>query len=154
MKKSLPVGLSDFKIIVEEGFYYVDKTLLIRDLIRYGGIVTLLSRPRRFGKTLNQSMLRYFFEKSDEKTDHLFYDKKIWQEEELFSLLQGEAMQQKIDEGLIYPGIEQNPLAVWSLLLYAGYLTFIETQLIDSYDYCQLKIPNLEMRHIFHQLIS
>jgi hypothetical protein len=402
MKRPLPVGLSDYKELVEEGYYYIDKTLLIRDLIQYGGKATLLPRPRRFGKTLNLSMLRYFFEEGAEETASLFHDKKIWQEErirglqgqfpvifltfknvkdsnwedayqsikatisdeyqrhasvllpvlasferkkyeailektatktdytgsllflsrllakhykkkvvflldeydtpihsafqysyysplieflritlgsvlkdnsflergvitgiariakegifsdlnhlavfsllqspasdkfgfteeetsklvhdygfndragliktwyngyrigptktiynpwsiinclnfdgeiraywgktssndtikqviragdsrfkqELFSLLQEETVQQKVDEGLIYPGIEQNPLAAWSLLLYAGYLTFVETQLIDSYDYCQLKIPNLEMRHIFHQLIT
>jgi hypothetical protein len=48
--KKLPVGLSDFKTVIEESYYYVDKSLL-------------LPRPRRFGKTLNLSMLRYFFEK-------------------------------------------------------------------------------------------
>jgi hypothetical protein len=402
MKKPLPIGLSDYKELVEEGYYYVDKTLLIRDLIRYGGKVTLLPRPRRFGKTLNLSMLRYFFEGGAEETGYLFHDKKIWEEEkirglqgqfpvifltfknvkdsswesaygsikttisseyqrhapvllphlasferkkyealiektalqedykdsllflslllgkhyqkkvvflldeydtpihsafqysyynplveflritlgsvlkdnsclergiitgiariakegifsdlnhlvvlsllqspasdkfgfteeeaskivndygfndradtikawyngyrigqtktiynpwsiinclnfdgeiraywgktssndtikqvirggdsdfkqELFSLLQGEAVLQQIDEGLIYPGIEHNPMAAWSLLLYAGYLTFTESQLIDSYDYCQLKIPNLEMRHVFNQMIT
>lgn len=402
MRKRLPIGISDFKRIVEDDYYYIDKTLIIQDLIESGGLVTILPRPRRFGKTLNLSMLRYFFENSKEETAHLFYDKKIWQvnelkdlqgqfpviylsfkdvkeqnwesayaslirtvstefrrhasdllptltsverkdydaimdrsasqadyknsllflsqllskhyqkrvvflldeydtpihtsfqhsyynplieflrailgsvlkdniylergvvtgitriakegifsdlnnlvvlsllqspasdkfgfveeetskllfdygfkdsantikawyngyrignmpgvynpwsilnclnfngevraywgktsandtikkviregnadfKKELFSLLQGESLNQIIDEGLIYPGIEQNPAAIWNLLFFTGYLTFTESKLIDSYDHCQLKIPNLEMHQVFDQLIA
>ncbi len=58
--KQLPLGTSDFKSVIDEDLYYVDKTALISDLIK-GARVTLLPRPRRFGKTLNMSMLRYFF---------------------------------------------------------------------------------------------
>ena len=63
--------------IIEKGYYYVDKTLLIKDLIDLRGKVSLFSRPRRFGKTLNMSMLRYFFEKSDQDRSHLFAGTKI-----------------------------------------------------------------------------
>lgn len=77
--KRLPIGLSDYKHLIEEGFYYVDKTLFINDLITRGGHVNLFPRPRRFGKTLNISMLRYFFEKTNESNAHLFENKKIWQ---------------------------------------------------------------------------
>ena len=68
----LPIGVENFKEIIEKGYYYVDKTLLIKDLIDLRGKVNLFTRPRRFGKTLNMSMLRYFFEKSEEDRSHLF----------------------------------------------------------------------------------
>ncbi len=76
--KQLPIGLSDYKQLIEEDWYYIDKTLLIEDLINYGGLVSLITRPRRFGKTLNLSMLKYFFEKANDSNEHLFVDKKIW----------------------------------------------------------------------------
>ena len=60
--KPLPVGVDDFKDLIENGYYYVDKTMMIRDLLKYKGKVNLFTRPRRFGKTLNMSMLKYFFE--------------------------------------------------------------------------------------------
>ena len=56
----LPVGVDNFEKLVENGYYYVDKTLFIRDLIDMRGEVNLFTRPRRFGKTLNMSMLQYF----------------------------------------------------------------------------------------------
>ena len=61
-KKRLPVGIENFEEIRTEGYYFVDKTALIRDLLRSGGKVTLFTRPRRFGKSLNMSMLKSFFE--------------------------------------------------------------------------------------------
>ena len=60
--KKLPVGIDDFRKIRENDYYYVDKTNLIRDIIDNGSEVTLFTRPRRFGKTLNMSMLKAFFE--------------------------------------------------------------------------------------------
>ena len=73
----LPIGVENYEEIIEKGYYYVDKTLLIKDLIDLRGKVNLFTRPRRFGKTLNISMLRYFFEKSDDDRSHLFSGKKI-----------------------------------------------------------------------------
>ena len=61
-RKKLPVGIENFEEIRKEGFYYVDKTVLIRDLLNSWGKVNLFTRPRRFGKTLNMSMLKSFFE--------------------------------------------------------------------------------------------
>ena len=58
----LPVGIENFKEIRTEGFYYVDKTKLIKQLLEQWGKVNLFTRPRRFGKTLNMSMLQCFFE--------------------------------------------------------------------------------------------
>lgn len=69
--KKLPIGISDFKHIVEEHYWYADKTLLIKELLERGAGVTLLPRPRRFGKTLNLSMLNYFFSNSAQAR-HLF----------------------------------------------------------------------------------
>lgn len=62
MAKKLPIGIEDFKEIRQEGFYYIDKTGFIRELLQDWGKVNLFTRPRRFGKSLNMSMLRYFFE--------------------------------------------------------------------------------------------
>ena len=59
--KPLPIGVDDFKKLIDENYYYVDKTLLIKELLDNKGEVNLFTRPRRFGKTLNMSMLQYFF---------------------------------------------------------------------------------------------
>ena len=67
-KRKLPVGVEDFEKIRREGFYYVDKTTMIRDLLRKWGEVNLFARPRRFGKSLNMSMLKAFFEIGCDKT--------------------------------------------------------------------------------------
>jgi len=74
----LPIGISDFKKLIEAGYAYVDKTLLIQEILDRGTEVALIPRPRRFGKTLNLSMLRYFFTKSSEDQSHLFKDLNIW----------------------------------------------------------------------------
>lgn len=66
--KLLPVGIDDFNKLRKENFYYVDKTCLIRDLLNNWGEVNLFTRPRRFGKTLNMSMLKYFFEIGTDKS--------------------------------------------------------------------------------------
>ena len=61
------IGVSDFKLATT-GYYYVDKTLMIRDFLDKKPMVSLFTRPRRFGKTLNMDMLRVFFEKTNEDT--------------------------------------------------------------------------------------
>ena len=77
-KKPMPIGISDFKTATTS-YYYVDKTLLIRDFLDAKPMVSLFTRPRRFGKTLNMDMLRVFFEKTQEDTSIYFKDKQIWQ---------------------------------------------------------------------------
>ena len=67
-KKRLPVGLENFEQIIKDNYYYVDNTGLISELIRNGGMVNLFTRPRRFGKTLNMSMLEYFFSIEGDKS--------------------------------------------------------------------------------------
>ncbi len=67
-KKSLPMGMENFERIQNEDFYYIDKTGLIKDLLENKSYVTLFTRPRRFGKTLTMSMLKYFFEIGSDST--------------------------------------------------------------------------------------
>ena len=81
-KKAVPVGIEDFERIVREDYYYVDKTLLIEELLINRAPVTLFTRPRRFGKTLNMSMLKCFFDvKNKEENKKLFENLKIYNSE-------------------------------------------------------------------------
>lgn len=88
-KKPLPIGVSDFKSATTN-YYYVDKTLLIRDFLNAIPMVSLFTRPRRFGKTLNMDMLRVFFEKTPEDTSIYFKDKYIWQCGDYYTKYQGQ----------------------------------------------------------------
>ena len=74
--RAIPIGIEDFKKIREGNYFFADKSLLIKDVLD-SSTVSLFTRPRRFGKTLNMSMLRYFFEKSDTDNSYLFDDLKI-----------------------------------------------------------------------------
>ena len=89
MKKKLPIGLSDFKRLIEDDYYFVDKSLLIKEVIDSGSQVLLLTRPRRFGKTLNLTMLRNFFEKTRTSNKHLFASLAIWKCGKTYHLRQG-----------------------------------------------------------------
>lgn len=88
-KKPLPIGVSDFKSATTN-YYYVDKTLLIRDFLNAIPMVSLFTRPRRFGKTLNMDMLRVFFEKTSDNTSIYFKDKYIWQCGDYYTKHQGQ----------------------------------------------------------------
>lgn len=88
-KKPLPLGVSNFKSATTN-YYYVDKTLLIRDFLNAIPMVSLFTRPRRFGKTLNMDMLRVFFEKTPEDTSIYFKDKYIWQCGDYYTKHQGQ----------------------------------------------------------------
>ena len=87
-RKALPVGVSDFRNAVTN-YYYVDKTLLIKDLIDFRPLVSLFTRPRRFGESLNMDMLRVFFELSDDDTSVYFADTKIWEAGAMYQNEQG-----------------------------------------------------------------
>ena len=87
-KLPLPVGISDYRVASTQ-YYYVDKTLLIRDFLDERPMVSLFTRPRRFGKTLNMDMLRTFFEISDEDTSVYFRDKAIWRAGKTYQDYQG-----------------------------------------------------------------
>ncbi|MBQ3409250.1 MAG: AAA family ATPase [Clostridia bacterium] len=84
MKKKIAIGDSDFKSLLTRDCYYVDKTLYIKRILDNSSSVALVTRPRRFGKTLNMSMLRYFFDITKDSKD-LFADKKIMQESEEYT---------------------------------------------------------------------
>ncbi|HJC24977.1 MAG TPA: ATP-binding protein [Candidatus Eisenbergiella merdavium] len=86
--KPLPIGVDNFKNLIDNGYYFVDKTLLIRELLDRKGEVNLFTRPRRFGKTLNMSMLRYFFE-LEEDNERLFSGTKIMAAGEAYRELLG-----------------------------------------------------------------
>lgn len=87
-KLPLPIGTSNYKKICEK-YYYVDKTLLIKEILDDGIEISLFTRPRRFGKTLNMDMLRTFFEKTEADTSIYFRDKNIWQQGEEYTKHQG-----------------------------------------------------------------
>ena len=90
MKKDFTIGVVNFKLIIESGYYYVDKTMMIKELLDLKGEVNLFTRPRRFGKTLNLSMLRYFFEDTgnEQQNSHnreLFQGLKIMEAGEAYT---------------------------------------------------------------------
>lgn len=94
MKKALPIGVDNFEKLITGGYYYVDKTILIKELLDLKGEVNLFTRPRRFGKTLNLSMLRYFFEdtgnaKKNEQNKELFRGMKIMDAGETYTSRMG-----------------------------------------------------------------
>jgi len=77
-RRKLPIGIDDYKQVIENNKTYIDKTLLIKEFWEGNSLVVLTPRPRRFGKTLNLSMLKYFFEKTDQDTSGLFENTNIW----------------------------------------------------------------------------
>ena len=87
-KKPLPIGISDY-VRAQSDYYYVDKTMLIKDFLDQKPLVSLFTRPRRFGKTLNMDMLRVYFEKTDADTSKYFKDKDIWKCGEVYRTHQG-----------------------------------------------------------------
>ena len=90
MQKRIQIGASDFKELIEGNNYFVDKSLLIKEFIENGAKIILTPRPRRFGKTLNLSMLKYFFDiRTKEETKNLFKGLKIENKKEIMKL-QGE----------------------------------------------------------------
>lgn len=76
MKKALPIGVADFNRLINDNYYMVDKTLMIKDFLERGTLVTLVTRPRRFGKTLNMSMMAEFFDITKDSKD-IFKDTQI-----------------------------------------------------------------------------
>ena len=87
MNKKLPIGIEFFADIRRQGFYYVDKTMFIKELLENRGKVNLFARPRRFGKTLSMSTLKEFFEIGADP--ELFFGLKISREKELCEAYQG-----------------------------------------------------------------
>jgi len=82
--KRQPIGVDDFKDLVDNDLYFVDKTLFIKEIIDDSSKVILIARPRRFGKTLNMSLLKYYFEITKEDISYLYKNYKIWQQGEKY----------------------------------------------------------------------
>ena len=82
-KYKIDLGGSDFKYLRENKFYYIDKSLLIKEILETNSKILLIPRPRRFGKTLNLSMLRYFFDVNHPENRQLFEGLQIWDDEEV-----------------------------------------------------------------------
>ena len=125
----LPVGCSDFRKVSLK-YCYVDKTLLIKELLDEASQVSLFTRPRRFGKTLNMDMLRVFFEKTDDETSIYFMDKKIWKCGERYTNHQGRYP-------VIFLSFKDAKCATWELTLdYLGFVLATEChrhpELFDS----------------------
>lgn len=87
--QKLPVGISDFRELIKGNYYFVDKSLFIKEIIDCSAKIVLLPRPRRFGKTLNMTMLRYFYEKTEVPNKELFEDLAIWEQGREYQELQG-----------------------------------------------------------------
>lgn len=88
--KPIPIGIEDFKELVNKGYYFVDKTLMIKDIIDTTSKVNLFTRPRRFGKTLNMSMIQRYFEKTEEDNAYLFEGLNISKAGEKYKEYQGQ----------------------------------------------------------------
>lgn len=130
--RPLPIGISDFATIIQKGSYYVDKTLLIKELLDSTTGVTLFTRPRRFGKTLNMSMLKYFFE--DDRDIH--GQKRNWS-----GIFEGLNIMEAGEQYLAHMG--QYPVI---------YLTFKDTKresFEESYQQFQMLIAEEYKRHYF-----
>ena len=96
--KPLPVGIDSFEHLITRGYYFIDKTWFIKELLDKKGSVNLFTRPRRFGKTLNMSMLQYFFEDmrtgNGEKKDNaiLFKNMRIMEAGEAYLAHMGKSL--------------------------------------------------------------
>lgn len=84
--KKISLGCSDFKEFITENYYFVDKSLFIKEIVEDSSKVILLPRPRRFGKSMNMSMLRYFFEKKEESNRELFKNLNIYKDREVMDM--------------------------------------------------------------------
>ena len=125
MKKGIGIGIEDFKKIIEEDCYYFDKTNYIEELLKDRTEIKLFTRPRRFGKTLNMTTLKYFFDvKNAEENRKLFKDLYIEKSDEKLSKFDG----------------------IWQLIVYNGYLKISKKLSNDEY---MIKIPNYEIQTFF-----
>ena len=125
MKKGIGIGIEDFKKIIEEDCYYFDKTNYIEELLKDRTEIKLFTRPRRFGKTLNMTTLKYFFDvKNAEENRKLFKDLYIGKSDEELSKFDG----------------------IWQLMVYNGYLKISKKLSNDEY---MIKIPNYGIQTFF-----
>lgn len=157
--RPIPIGIHDFRLLREQGLEYVDKSHLVREVIDQGAQVLLLPRPRRFGKTLNLSMLRYFFEKRGEDLSGLFADLAIWQAGGAYQahfrrypvvFLTFKDVKAERWENVALDDLGKRESALWSLHVLAGYLKAEPADgppgEVPPY---RLSIPNREVREVY-----
>ena len=139
----LPIGTTNYKKICDN-YYYVDKTLMIKDILDEGTEISLFTRPRRFGKTLNMDMLRTFFEKQEEDTSRYFTDKKIWQQGEAYTKHQGKYP-------VIYLSLKDANKLTWSDL----YARLIETIRDEFFRHSELNnSPKISNPEFYKKIIA
>lgn len=142
--KLLPIGISDFKSLREGNYYYVDKTLFIEELLTSAGQTILIPRPRRFGKTLNLSMLKYFFEKTPESNAHLFASTAIWEKEE-YRKLQGQYP-------VIFLTFKDVKMDSWSLT-YKKIISLISSEFDSHFDALKDILTQAQLK-LYQEIVS
>jgi len=154
--KELDLGNSDFKSIIENNNYFVDKSLLIKEVIKAQKQVILLPRPRRFGKTLNLSMLKYFFDINQTNKENLFLKLNIWQTE-------NEIVEKYAKYPVIFLSFKDAKENNWNLCLeliiseissiYTKYIYLLENSLLAENEKSEyLRITNKNATNIEYQL--
>jgi hypothetical protein len=127
LKKNIPIGISNFKELIEGNYYFVDKTSVIKEFIQNSAQVILTPRPRRFGKTLNMSIIKYFFDMNEENK-HLFKGLKIEQDKEIMKLNQKYPVIFISFKGIKYESMEDAIKAFASVLsdVYKKYMYLLD----------------------------
>lgn len=154
-KAKLPMGIEDFEEIRSMGYYYVDKTGLIRTLLENPCKVCLFTRPRRFGKTLNMNPFsvpqNYWVNTSSNTIVRRFIEKaKTSDRNEMEHLINGGSVRKRIRQELTYRDMDTKFDNLWSFLYMTGYLT---QQGEDENGLTELIIPNREIRWIYAEQI-
>ena len=132
-KKLIPIGIDDFEKLIKGDYYFVDKSLFIKELIDSGAEVTLIPRPRRFGKTLNLSMVQCFFENTTENA-------RVYNPWSIINLLNWKGKLQPY-----WINTSDNVLIKKLLKLFCSYLTFHNLHQVDAEWFAELVIPNTEV---------
>ena len=136
-RKPLPIGVSDFKEIVENNYYYIDKTKLIEDILHYRAKVNLFTRPRRFGKTLNMSMIKYFFDIENKEGNRKLF--------EGLSIFESEHMQEQGQYPVIYISFRNMEEVSWE----NSYIA-IRQLISNMYDEFKFIREEMDERELFY----
>ena len=136
-RKPLPIGVSDFKEIVENNYYYIDKTKLIEDILHYRAKVNLFTRPRRFGKTLNMSMIKYFFDIENKEENRKLF--------EGLSISESEHMQEQGQYPVIYISFRNMEEVSWE----NSYIA-IRQLISNMYDEFKFIREEMDERELFY----
>ncbi|WP_248615376.1 AAA family ATPase [Leptotrichia trevisanii] len=136
-RKPLPIGVSDFKEIVENNYYYIDKTKLIEDILHYRAKVNLFTRPRRFGKTLNMSMIKYFFDIEKKEENRKLFDE--------LNISKSEYMQEQGQYPVIYISFRNMEEVSWE----NSYIA-IRQLISNMYDEFKFIREDMDERELFY----